>query len=180
MATEQFLNLFKDLTEGMEQKSLLNTRCRLILLYSSIDILASLTRPIGADKTNGGIFKNWVKDFMIGTNSYKWNEEDIWGARCGILHTSTVESDRSRGGNARKIQYIVEDHSSILEESQALIDPGMTDTIVISLSELISAFALGMQNFAQKVHSDAVYQQHIFTHTAKLADSGQIYYSGSI
>ncbi len=66
-----------------------------ILLYTSIDILASLTRPETSEATSGGFFKDWVANYMLPQLGVV-SADDLWGARCGWLHTLMAESDMSR------------------------------------------------------------------------------------
>src|SRR6202035_732662 len=79
-----------------------------LLLYTSIDILASLTRPEKSEATSGRLFKEWVANYMLpqlGVGS----PDDFWGARCGLLHTLMAESDMSRDRGAKMLNYIGDD-----------------------------------------------------------------------
>src|ERR1035437_952786 len=77
----------------------------LVLLYSAIDVFASLVRPETEPDTNGGYFKKWAEDYMIGPSRLKIASDDLWGARCGLLHTHSPSSRDSRRGKARKLAY---------------------------------------------------------------------------
>ena len=137
-----------------------------ILLYRSIDILASLTRPIAAEDTSGQVFKSWVKKYMIAAGSFTWNEEDIWGARCGLLHTYTVQSRSSRGGTARELHYIGD--RRFAEFVQQQIDPQAHDRVIVCLPDLIMAFVDGVGRFKMDVKNDSTLQAVVFHHAAKL------------
>jgi hypothetical protein len=137
-----------------------------ILLYSSIDILASLTRPITPEDTSGPIFKSWVKKYMIGSGSLAWNEEDIWGARCGLLHTYTIQSRSSRGGTARELHYISDREFAKFVQQQ--VDPKVQDKVIVCLPDLIMAFIEGVERFTMHVKNDSALQATVFHHAAKL------------
>ena len=62
----------------------------LALIYSSIDVLGSLQSESGyATKTS---FKNWVNDYLSRVYTFPCNDEDLYCARCGILHTMRYQS----------------------------------------------------------------------------------------
>jgi len=77
----------------------------LILIYSEIDTCGLLDAPDSQVSASGDSFKNWVKKYMLGFPGVNFNEVDLWGARCAVLHTFTSESDISRAGKARELQY---------------------------------------------------------------------------
>lgn len=75
----------------------------LTLLYSAIDVLASLERL-----PNEGIqsaFVRWVDRYMLPNNAFHFSSVDLFAARCGIIHAFSAESDLSRKGRANKIVY---------------------------------------------------------------------------
>jgi hypothetical protein len=77
----------------------------LILLYSGIDAFASLMRPETEPDTSGAYFKKWADDYMIGPSHLEIGSEDLWGARCGLLHTHAASSRVAREGKARPLHY---------------------------------------------------------------------------
>src|SRR2546430_100050 len=76
----------------------------LVLLYSAIDVFASLLRPETEPDTNGRHFKKWAEDYMIGPSGLAVGPEDLWGARCGLLHTHAPSSRVSRQGQAHELE----------------------------------------------------------------------------
>jgi hypothetical protein len=77
----------------------------LILLYSSIDSMGLLDAPPTQTSASGESFKNWVRKYLLTYPGLEYNEVDLWSARCAVLHTFTSESDLSKGGKAREVQY---------------------------------------------------------------------------
>jgi hypothetical protein len=75
------------------------------LMFSSVDALAALTRPVGQKSTNAGVFKKWVSRFIKPECTLGCSSEDIWGARCGVLHLYSPDSDLSAANKARRIYY---------------------------------------------------------------------------
>lgn len=77
----------------------------LVLLYSSIESMGLLDAPPTQKSASGESFKNWVKKYLLTYPGLEYNEVDLWAARCAVLHTFTSESDLSKGGKAREVQY---------------------------------------------------------------------------
>jgi hypothetical protein len=51
-----------------------------LLLYTSIDILASLTRPENTEATDSTFFKGWVASYMLPKLGVPLSADDLWGA----------------------------------------------------------------------------------------------------
>jgi len=78
-----------------------------LLTYCALDAMAFLSMPAGKQKVVGPDFKNWVEKYMkTGPEQpYQYDKEDLYGARCGIVHTYGAESDLSRENKCKKIVY---------------------------------------------------------------------------
>lgn len=77
----------------------------LVIIYSSIDSMGLLDAPPTQASASGDSFKNWVKKYLLTNGAFEFNEVDFWSARCSVLHTFTSESDLSKAGKAKEIQY---------------------------------------------------------------------------
>ena len=80
----------------------------LILLYSLIDIMAWLSRDQhDADSTKSD-FIRWVEEFLLPGSSLACTAEDLYSARCSIIHSYAPEwgSSMSRRSEVKKIHYI--------------------------------------------------------------------------
>jgi len=76
-----------------------------VLLYSAIDVFASLLRPLTEPDTSGVHFKQWAEDYLIGPSRFTITSEDLWGARRGLVHTHSPSSRVSGQGQARELHY---------------------------------------------------------------------------
>lgn len=118
----------------------------IVLLYSAIDSMAWADSDKEVVGNQG--FKNWVSKYMLGPNQALLPEvtaEDLWGARCGVLHTSAPESNSFRDKKARRLFY----RSNVGEISA----PDQT-VIVVSLENLGWAFASGLLYFLDDLQND--------------------------
>lgn len=84
----------------------------LIVVYSTIDTCGLLDAPPGQQSATGSSFKLWVKKYLLTYPGLELNEVDLWAARCSVLHTFTSESDLSKAGTARELQYYTGDKSA--------------------------------------------------------------------
>ena len=77
---------------------------------------------------------------------------DLYGARCGILHTFSAKSDMSAQGQAREIVYAWGNAKAadLAETSKVL---GRNDC-VLHLRELINAFRVGLADSLEEVMKD--------------------------
>lgn len=137
-----------------------------ILLYSSIDILASLTRPKTLDDTDSTFFKGWVNDYMLLGSNLKCNADDIWGARCGLLHTLTAGSNVSRNKGARMINYI--GSVPLAAKMQQRQDPTEMKDLFVSTACFVDAFAKACDRFEAKIKSDTDLQDRVYFHATGL------------
>lgn len=102
-----------------------------MLLYSSIDILGSLQSQDGYATRDS--FKEWVTNYLFRERSFPFSEDDLWGARCGIVHTMWYDSQR--GATLRTIVYGFHGYDA---EIQKIIDP--TQQAGVYIEELFDAF----------------------------------------
>ncbi|MEQ1511480.1 MAG: hypothetical protein ABL934_02245 [Lysobacteraceae bacterium] len=76
----------------------------LVVAYSAIDSLGLLDAPPAQINASGPAFKAWVDKYLIKQKGVTFTSNDLWAARCVVLHTSTSESDLSRAASAKQLQ----------------------------------------------------------------------------
>jgi hypothetical protein len=118
----------------------------LVLLYAAIDTMTWLSVP--QEESSGQDFQRWVDKYMLGPNRAllpNVTAVDLWGARCGLLHTAAPESRDFRKGNARKIFYT----NNV--EITADLPP---DVVLVSIEDLGQAFAAALLWFIADLDND--------------------------
>ncbi len=127
----------------------------LILIYSSIDIMAWLSLPDFRDKVSGSDFNKWVNRYLLPESNLHCNAEDIWGARCSTLHTGTSESSKSRRGTAKEIFYAV--GSSNADGIQGWINFHNEQgcKVAVSSASLLNALQEGIKRFKSDIENDS-------------------------
>jgi hypothetical protein len=75
----------------------------LMLIYSTINVMAWLNRAEGHEDVVRNDFLLWVDTFLLPESRISFNALDLYAARCAILHSYSAESKLSRHGKAIKI-----------------------------------------------------------------------------
>lgn len=94
---EQIVKGERGMLRGVE--SCLDTQCLMsavTLIFASIDALAALSRPPTLAETTGAVFQAWITRFLP-MGALACTELELWGARCGVLHTYRPEAGVVRG-----------------------------------------------------------------------------------
>ena len=132
------------------------------LIYAMIDALAALTRPMTEAKTSGAIFRDWVKDYM----SHKelgCTPTDLWGARCGVLHLYSPESDYSLQGRANRLYY---------QWSQGPAANSSVDlpkgSLTINIEDLFASAVAAADRFADAADNDSSVGNSVKHHLQQL------------
>jgi len=106
-----------------------------------------LDAPPSQASATGTSFKNWVKNYILSYPNIEFNEDDLWGARCAVLHTFTSESDLSKANKVREIQYIAgkkEGMEPLLNQIRTLHNgkhvPAFIGDLIFALFEGIKKF----------------------------------------
>jgi hypothetical protein len=151
-----------------------HTTPALIILYAAIDIFGALLRPETEIDTVGkaaGYFKKWVHDYLLGHPQLICTPEDLWGARCGLLHAHTPSSKDSREGKAREIAYYREyaptpDMQREIESKRRSLSA--LGKVPVDVDILCCAFEQGVHRFLADVQRDPQLERRAFHHSAKL------------
>jgi len=123
----------------------------LVLLYSGIDILASLERK-GKEGT-ASAFQRWAKNYLETEDNLGCSANDLYGARCGIVHTFSPASKYSQTGKAREIDYAWGD--ARVDKLQAIFRATGKNYIALHVDKLIDVFKAGANKFFSDVSNDS-------------------------
>jgi hypothetical protein len=126
----------------------------LILIYSAIDVAAWLS---------GQQFTAWVSKYLLPGSNLDCTPRELYGARNGIVHNFSSESDASREGKLRQIVYSW--GKADIETLRAMtkivnLDLDVTSTAAkakftsVILEDLIAAFRIGLVQFFKEAESN--------------------------
>jgi len=160
-------SMLKELTQAVSKAFQTPSLPAFILLYASIDILSSLGRPMNKTKHDSEDFKDWVTKYMIaGKKTFDWNANDVYGARCGILHSYSTESDLSKQGKARPLWFSSYSPDKSFFFSQKNVSP--KSQLHVDLDEFLKAFSDGVRSFEAAIQHDPIMTM-VLHHSKSLA-----------
>ncbi|MGC2441753.1 hypothetical protein [Candidatus Binatus sp.] len=141
----------------------------LILVYSGIDVAGWLYASNPAEQTNIR-FVAWVNRYLLHAGAaLEVSALELYGARCGLLHNFSSESDLSRkDGDIRKVHYAWgNSRAETLIEMARLAKLDGQNT-AINVGELISAFRTGLTRFFEEATADPKIAQALETRWVKV------------
>jgi hypothetical protein len=121
----------------------------LALLYSAIDTLAFLSAPANAKKAERRHFINWCNLYIVPLPNSAATGIDLYGARCGILHTSSAASELGCEGKAREVWYQFKGRAGV-----NLMTNTPRPALILDIPTLVEAFTDGSRRFATDLESD--------------------------
>ncbi len=133
------------------------------LIFCGIDSLAALTRPVEAANTSRSVFIEWVERFLLPGSGMACSALDIYAARCGVLHTHSVESDLQRQGTARPLIY--EWRQGPRADAKVPLPP---EAITIEVEGLYEAFKVAVDRFLVAADTDAEIKNRMRHHLKAL------------
>jgi addiction module HigA family antidote len=124
----------------------------LVLIYCGIDVLANLCRPAANSEVKSADFVNWAERYMECKKRLGVAGLDLYAARCGVLHTYTMDSRLSANGQARRILYAWGGKTP--DEPMKLLRALGRPEVMIKIETLFSAFLHGIEAFGKVVDDD--------------------------
>ena len=121
----------------------------LILLYSVIDIMAWLSRDRhDADSTKND-FIRWVNEFLLPGSNIACTAEDLYSARCSLIHSYAPEwgTSMNHQNETKKIYYVWGKARKEQFEGNVSISTEKDASIVLHLDDLVSALKIAVQRF---------------------------------
>ena len=126
----------------------------LMIIYSGIDIMSWLDLPEEKEQTGRTYFKNWVEKYLMPCQNLKCNSEDLYAARCGILHSFSCYSSKTRNNIAEVIFYSTNPKQN--KRLEKINKSYKRKALAISIPGLLSAFNEGVKRFKNDIENDVV------------------------
>jgi hypothetical protein len=123
----------------------------LVLLYSLIDSISWLA----SDNPDEGVksrFVRWVDMWMLERIKFPCTSLELYGARCGIVHTLTSDSTLSRDDVVRRVCYSF--GISATPQDQKAADLGRKDLVVLPVELLYGGVLAGLTAFMEDAMKD--------------------------
>ena len=131
---------------------LLDERCfgaAVLLILSGVDTMAYLGMPASQSDVSRKDFIGWANSYIQFPCADQLSGEDLYGARCSMLHQYGAVSEMSRSGKCRMLAYMSESIPEIR------FDPKVnSDLVLVSVPALADTFFSGVDRFLVDVFSD--------------------------
>ncbi len=127
----------------------------LTLLYSGIDVVASLDRQ--SSETSKASFVRWAERYLLTSRKLPCAAIDLYAARCGVVHTFTAASTLSGKRQARLVVYAW--GTAEAEKLAAAATLLQRNDCVIHVRDLIDAFRNGVAAYLEDVEMDSTRRQ---------------------
>ena len=122
----------------------------LVVLYSAIDTLAWVSLSSG-DVTRFDFCK-WDDTYLKPEMQVGCTSQDLYAARCAVVHSSAAESRMSREGQASELWYSTSSHS--IDYLQSYARKVGAKAKVVHFTTLIAAFTFSVMDFSQELATD--------------------------
>jgi hypothetical protein len=126
-------------------------RGAVLLTYAGIDTMAFIDMPDSQLEVKKSDFVSWADRYMKFDRPVTGLE--LYGARCGLLHSYGIESRISAGGAGREIGYFSGADAGPDVRADPTISPSF---VMISVEGLVAAFFRGIDRFLIEVFGDAL------------------------
>ena len=120
-----------------------------ILVYSGIDAMAYVSLPAERERVKRAEIVRWANRYMPLCKSGDLTGDELYSARCAMLHTYGVASDMTRQGRCRQIGYADDMRPPVR------FDPAISKNLVIvSIKALAEGFLSAVDQFLIDVFSN--------------------------
>lgn len=128
----------------------------LVLTFSAIDTMAYLAMPAGKLDVMRSDFIDWAEKYMIFENSsQRPTAQDLYGARCGVLHGQGTACRRTREGKCRPIRFTsaqFQPRDTAYESPSK--DAAHVATLELEVQQFVGAFLGGARRFLSSLCQD--------------------------
>jgi hypothetical protein len=124
----------------------------LILIYCGIDAMAYLDMPPVQAEVHANDFVQWAERYLspsLKNRATQITGEELYSARCAVVHTYTVESRRTKSGSTRAIGYAIGGDQSIAWDAK--IAPNL---LLLRLETLRDVFFTAIDKFLTQSYAD--------------------------
>jgi len=124
-------------------------RAAAILMLSAIDTMAFLAMPEQQEDVTSTDFIGWASKYIRFAGQEQLTGEDLYGARCAMLHSYGVRSRMSRQGRCRVLGYMD------ISVPPIRYDPKVSkEFVLVSLAGLRDALFEGINRFLIDLNKD--------------------------
>lgn len=123
----------------------------LVLMYAGIDAMAWVSMPDDRSEGQGQDYRRWVDQFLLPDSGLTCNADDLWAARCGVVHAQIMDSKHAQKNRARHFWYYVGPQNRYLIPMN---EGNQKNPMTIPVDHLVGAFKAGTARFFDAIEKD--------------------------
>lgn len=146
----------------------------LMLTYAGMDIAGAMYAPTEEYKASGAKFREWVARFILPSLNNQVSAQELYAARCGMLHvyssSSTASPTAPVGREISYVGYTLEKELCIASLQAMTVSGQRADLsgfVVLSIQELVVAFDAGWLQMLHEVLTDSTKRPLFERHCAE-------------
>lgn len=120
----------------------------LLLLYAGIDLLAWLEAPGDQTELRGSDFKSWCLRYLLPESGLECNANELWAARCALLHNVAAEARELRKAGTRTIVYTSAAHRP--QAAPAAASDSKAERATVAVPALRDAFRQAVTRYCEE------------------------------
>jgi len=141
----------------------------LILIYCGVDAMSYLDMPLNQKEVHSKDFIQWAEHYLgpnLSNKTTRITGDEIYSARCAMVHTYSVESKRTNSGSVRIIGYVVGGNQSIMWNPKVA-----SNMVLLRIETLKDAFFAAIDRFLVKSYADKQKQTILEIRLKKLVNT---------
>jgi hypothetical protein len=132
----------------------------LIILYCTIDTMAWLALPDDREIVESSDFIAWVNNHSLRSQISPCRAEDLYGARCGLLHSYNPKSSLSRDRKVREIYYL-RGFAADRWETQQELNQHTDNGVVLHIGKLFLGVERSVGEFREEITKDPILRTRV-------------------
>lgn len=124
----------------------------LILIYCGVDAMAYLDMPPNQAEVESKDFIQWAERYLspiLSNQTTSINGDELYSARCAMVHTYSIESRKTKSGKVRIIGYVVGGNQSMVWNPKVA-----SNMVLVKIETLKDAFFTAIDRFLVKSYAD--------------------------
>ena len=142
----------------------------LILFYSAIDIMAWVSRDqLDSDATRND-FIRWVNEFMLPGSGLACTAEELYSARCNIIHSYAPEwgtGVNRRERETRKIVFVWGKGRGEIPQSPVSQQTEKSKTVLVYTDELVNSLKTAIERFNDSLSFNRALSELVYERSEK-------------
>jgi len=163
--TASMVDVFNEFLKGIDCLNAAKLRQPvLVLIYSTIDAAGFLDRPEGTPEVKKEHFVSWADTYLVSSSDLGCTALELYGARCGMVHSFSAHSGLSKKGKVRTIGYAYGaasqgDLKSVFQMT------GRTDIAPVQVESLIARLRNGLDTWLRDLDKDEARLKRVLLHS---------------